>query len=96
MRCTVMLKCLIYLFQEMIISSGRAIGGSSLISNLLYSRGNSYDFEKLRDLGLNYNDALAYFKKVEAVQEKSLSFSGMCSPNQSVTCTCWMIVLIIH
>ena len=75
-----MLECLIYSFQEMIISSGRAIGGSSLISNLLYSRGNSYDFEKLRDLGLNYNDALAYFKKAEAVQEKSLSFSGMCKP----------------
>ena len=59
------------------ISSGRAVGGGSLIGNLIYSRGNANDFERLKpELDLSYEEALHYFKKAEMVQDKTLASSG--------------------
>lgn len=48
--------------------TGRALGGTSAINAMLYTRGNSKDYDKWSDLGNDgwcYNDVLAYFKKSE-------------------------------
>lgn len=47
---------------------GKALGGTSVINFLLYTRGNKLDFdewEQLGNKGWNYNNVLPYFKKSE-------------------------------
>lgn len=48
--------------------SGKAVGGTSVINDLLYSRGNKYDYDEWQSLGndgWNYRDVLPYFIKSE-------------------------------
>ncbi|GLV46555.1 uncharacterized protein CBL_21426, partial [Carabus blaptoides fortunei] len=48
--------------------SGKAVGGTSVINDLLYSRGNKYDYDEWKKLGndgWSYRDVLPYFIKSE-------------------------------
>lgn len=54
---------------------GKVLGGSSVLNNMLYARGNKNDFDnwlKQGNLGWGYNDVLHYFKKSEDNQDSSL------------------------
>ena len=48
--------------------SGVALGGSSVVNNLLYTRGNREDFDKWTTMGIegwSWDDVLPYFERVE-------------------------------
>lgn len=50
------------------ISSGKSLGGSSAVQNILYQRGTSFDYENFGNLGLDgwgYDETLKYFVKSE-------------------------------
>lgn len=50
------------------IPTGRALGGSTAINTMLYTRGNPLDYDKWSDLGNDgwcFNDVLPYFLKSE-------------------------------
>ncbi|GJQ78165.1 hypothetical protein Trydic_g2497 [Trypoxylus dichotomus] len=50
------------------INLGRAVGGTSAINKMMYSRGNAKDYDTWADLGNDgwcYKDVLPYFKKSE-------------------------------
>ncbi|CAH1119689.1 unnamed protein product [Phaedon cochleariae] len=55
--------------QKCSIAQGRGIGGTSLIDDLVYSRGSSIDFDKwakyVKDERWSYKQVLPYFKKSE-------------------------------
>lgn len=56
-------------------SRGKVLGGSSVINNMLYARGNRFDFDnwlKQGNSGWGYNDVLQYFKKSEDNKDSSL------------------------
>ncbi|XP_045465780.1 glucose dehydrogenase [FAD, quinone]-like isoform X1 [Harmonia axyridis] len=60
--------CLGQTDKRCVIEMGKAIGGSTVINGLLYTRGNSRDYDKWADLGNKgwcFNDVFPYFKKVE-------------------------------
>eukprot|EP00102_Acyrthosiphon_pisum_P027932 XP_016665142.1 PREDICTED: glucose dehydrogenase [FAD, quinone]-like [Acyrthosiphon pisum] len=55
---------------------GKVLGGSSVLNNMLYARGNPNDYEnwlKQGNLGWGYNDVLHYFKKSEDNKDSSLA-----------------------
>ncbi|XP_008185220.1 glucose dehydrogenase [FAD, quinone]-like [Acyrthosiphon pisum] len=58
-------------------SRGRVLGGSSVINNMLYARGNRFDFEDWTKYGhitgWGYDDVLPYFKKSEDNKDPSLA-----------------------
>lgn len=55
--------------QQCIVPRGRAIGGTSVLNELVYSRGNKIDFNRwavwVNDSSWSYNNVLDYFKKSE-------------------------------
>ena len=60
---------------------GKGVGGSSILNNMIYSRGNKRDFddwEKNGNIGWSYDDVLPFFKKSEksSLQYSSQSFHG--------------------
>eukprot|EP00102_Acyrthosiphon_pisum_P005117 XP_001949407.2 PREDICTED: glucose dehydrogenase [FAD, quinone]-like [Acyrthosiphon pisum] len=55
---------------------GKVLGGSSVLNNMLYARGNPNDYEnwlKQGNSGWGYNDVLHYFKKSEDNKDSSLA-----------------------
>ncbi|XP_060857130.1 glucose dehydrogenase [FAD, quinone]-like [Metopolophium dirhodum] len=57
-------------------SRGKVLGGSSVLNNMLYARGNPIDFEnwlEQNNSGWGYNDVLRYFKKSEDNKDLSLA-----------------------
>lgn len=57
-------------------SRGKVLGGSSVLNNMLYARGNPMDFDnwlKQGNVGWGYNEVLRYFKKSEDNQNPSLA-----------------------
>ncbi|XP_045465787.1 glucose dehydrogenase [FAD, quinone]-like [Harmonia axyridis] len=53
-----------------VIESGKALGGSTVINGMLYTRGNTRDFDKWADQGNKgwcYEELLPYFKKMEDI-----------------------------
>ncbi|XP_060859346.1 glucose dehydrogenase [FAD, quinone]-like [Metopolophium dirhodum] len=57
-------------------SRGKVLGGSSVLNNMLYARGNPIDFENWLEQGNSgwgYNDVLQYFKKSEDNKDSSLA-----------------------
>jgi choline dehydrogenase-like flavoprotein len=53
--------------QNVGIPQGRAVGGSSILNGLCWSRGSMSDYdgwEKLGNKGWSWNDLLPYFKRV--------------------------------
>lgn len=58
-------------------SRGKVLGGSSVINNMLYARGNQFDFDDWTKhghiTGWGYNDVLPYFKKSEDNKDPSLA-----------------------
>ena len=55
---------------------GKVLGGSSVLNNMLYARGNPIDFENWLEQGnpgWGYNDVLRYFKKSEDNKDASLA-----------------------
>lgn len=60
--------CLGLLEQRCNMPKGKALGGTSVINFLLYTRGNKQDFDEWQELGnagWNYKTVLPYFKKSE-------------------------------
>ncbi|CAH0772698.1 unnamed protein product [Bemisia tabaci] len=58
--------------------AGKGVGGSSLINNNIYTRGNPDDFDRWAQAGnegWSYNDLLPYFKKSENIGIKELKNS---------------------
>ncbi|KAL1132247.1 hypothetical protein AAG570_010204 [Ranatra chinensis] len=68
------------LFQGMIDKrnnwpQGKVLGGSSSIGRMLYTRGNSYDYDswcRAGNKGWSFKDVLNYFKKAEDVKDLNL------------------------
>ncbi|KAL3271337.1 hypothetical protein HHI36_021825 [Cryptolaemus montrouzieri] len=57
-----------------VLEMGKAIGGSTVINGLLYTRGNAKDYDKWADLGNKgwcFDDVFPYFKKVEDAHLKT-------------------------
>ena len=68
-------------FQQILWPSGKALGGSSLINNMVYARGSRTDYDRWAALlgcgdGWAYDDVLPYFVKAESVQSKLLARAG--------------------
>lgn len=62
---------------------GRGLGGSTLINNLVYSRGNPLDFDKWAEMGnpeWTYDKVLPYFKKSENFSFGSDVYRGRNGP----------------
>ena len=58
---------------------GKAFGGSSAINNMIYIRGNKWDFDRWAELGneeWSYEDVLPYFKKSENQQQIHNEYHG--------------------
>ncbi|XP_044735200.1 glucose dehydrogenase [FAD, quinone]-like [Chrysoperla carnea] len=69
---------------------GKALGGTSVINFMLYTRGNKHDFnywEQLGNPGWNYDSLLPYFKKFEDVKIPSLKSSPYHSTGGYLTIT---------
>jgi choline dehydrogenase len=59
---------------------GKVLGGSSSINFLLYTRGNSHDYdhwEELGNPGWSYQDVLPYFKRSEKQQRGGSKYHGV-------------------
>lgn len=57
-------------------SRGKVLGGSSVLNNMLYARGNPIDYENWLEQGnpgWGYNDVLRYFKKSEDNKDSFLA-----------------------
>ena len=69
--------------REMVYPRGKTLGGSSSINGMLYSRGQSNDFDYWRQLGnvgWSWEDVLPYFKKSEDFQFGENEFHGSGGP----------------
>lgn len=61
-------SCLGMKNHKCVVETGKALGGSSAINGMIYTRGNAKDFDEWADHGNNgwcYDDVLPYFKKSE-------------------------------
>lgn len=72
-----------YQYQEdgkMKLSQGRSLGGTGLMNYMVYSRGNSKDFEEwsriTKDSNWKWKNVLPYFIKSEAVHDKAIMNSS--------------------
>ncbi|XP_063697721.1 choline dehydrogenase, mitochondrial-like [Culicoides brevitarsis] len=58
-------SCLGMVNQECCISKGKGLGGSSIINDMMYVRGNKADFDGWGLTGWSWDDVLPYFMKAE-------------------------------
>ena len=70
---------------------GKVIGGSSSINGMMYIRGDSYDYDGWRQLGLDgwdYASVLPYFKRSECnLEKKESKYHGSDGPWRIKRCT---------
>lgn len=60
-------------------SSGKVLGGSSVLNDMLYVRGNSKDYDQWAvegAKGWSYKDVFPYFKKMEGNRDKNYVDNG--------------------
>ena len=59
---------LLLLFQKVVWSSGKILGGSSAVNSMNMMRGSKFDYDLWQDLGnegWSYNDVLPIFEEIE-------------------------------
>ncbi|XP_056636991.1 glucose dehydrogenase [FAD, quinone]-like [Diorhabda sublineata] len=67
-------SCLGMVDQKCVYPTGKGLGGTSIIADSVYARGNKADFNSWLDLGLDgwsYDDILPYFMKTEKIDMNS-------------------------
>lgn len=83
--------CLAYANQAARIPSGKGLGGTSNINSMIYTRGNRYDYDRLKALDIkdwSYKDVLPIFTRMEKYQsiirKADLNYHGYNGP-QSIS-----------
>ncbi|XP_072393416.1 glucose dehydrogenase [FAD, quinone]-like [Diabrotica undecimpunctata] len=64
-------SCLGMANKQCVYPTGKGLGGTSIIGDSVYARGNRADFDEWEGLGLDgwgYDDVLPYFKKTEKIE----------------------------
>jgi choline dehydrogenase len=69
--------------RELFVPRGRALGGSSSMNAMMYTRGRPIDFDSWREAGCpgwGYEDVLPYFRRLENNERGASEFRGVGGP----------------